>query len=400
MSVSRRGFLHLAASPPSLSVLAARGLEAHLAEAQRSGGAGTLVPPGVDEIRISSNENPLGPGKAVLDAIVGKFPEAGRYPFNSTPGEAALTAAIAAKYKVKPENIVLGAGSQELLKNGVRAFTNPSHGLVTASPTFENCTGIAKKLGHPVAEVRVDSALRLDLEPMIAASKGAGLIFFNNPNNPTATVHGATAVADFVSRVRKVSPDTVILIDEAYHDYVTDPSYQSAIPLALETPNVFVTRTFSKAYGMAGMRIGYAIGRTETLKPLATLKMPYNVSVLGIAASISALGDPKHIDAERARNTDVRAFTVKALHDLGCTSSESQGNFLFTDIGRPAKEFREACAKQGVMVGRDFPPLEKTHVRISIGTMEEMRKATEVFRSVLKADTLPAGGRQEEAAWR
>jgi histidinol-phosphate aminotransferase len=400
MPLTRRGFLRLAAPRSSAVVLAARGLEAHLAEAQRSGGARTLVPPGVDEIRISSNENPLGPGKAVLDAIVGRFPEAGRYPFNSTPSDTALTATIAAKYKVKPENIVLGAGSQELLKNAVRAFTSPAHGLVTASPSFENCPGIARKLGHPVAEVPVDAALRIDLEPMIAASNGAGLVFFNNPNNPTATVHGATAMADFVSRVRKLSPDTVILIDEAYHDYVTDPSYQSAIPLALDTPNVFVTRTLSKAYGMAGMRVGYAIGRADTMKPLAMLKMPYNISVLGLAAAITALGDPKHIEAERARNTEVRAFTVKALRDLGCTSSESQGNFLFTDIGRPAKQFRDACAKQGVMVGRDFPPLEKTHVRISIGTIEEMQKATEVFRSALKAETSPAGGRQQEAAWR
>ena len=404
MPVTRRGFLHLAAPSSSAVVLAARGLEAHLAEGQRGGGAGALVPPGVDEIRISSNENPLGPGKAVLDAIVGKFPEAGRYPFNSTPNETALTAAIAAKYKVKPENIVLGAGSQELLKNAVRAFTNPARGLVTASPSFENCPGTARRLGHPVAEVPVDAALRIDLEAMIAASRGAGLVFFNNPNNPTATVHGAKAVADFVSRVRKLSPETVILIDEAYHDYVTDPSYQSAIPLALETPNVFVTRTFSKAYGMAGMRVGYAIGRVETMKPLATLKMPYNVSVLGVAAAITALGDPKHIDAERARNTDVRAFTVQALQDLGCKSSESQGNFLFTDIGRPAKAFREACAKQGVMVGRDFPPFEKTHVRISIGTIDEMRKAAGVFRSVLKPETTPPvekkSGRQQEAAWR
>jgi histidinol-phosphate aminotransferase len=401
MPVSRRGFLHLAAAPPSSSVvLAARGLEAHLAEAQRTGGARTLVPPGVDEIRISSNENPLGPGKAVLDAIVGKFPEAGRYPFNSTPNETALTASIAARFKVKPENIVLGAGSQELLKNAVRAFTNPARGLVTAAPSFENCPGIARKLGHPVTEVPVDAALRLDLEPMIAASKGSGLVFFNNPNNPTATVHGAKAVADFVSRVRKLSPDSVILIDEAYHDYVTDSSYQTAIPLALDTPNVFVTRTFSKAYGMAGMRVGYAIGRAETMKPLATLKMPYNVSVFGIAAAITALGDSKHIESERGRNTQVRAFTVKALNDLGCKSSESQANFLFTDIHRPAKEFREACAKQGVVVGRDFPPLEKTHVRISIGTMEEMQKAAAVFRSVLKAETSPVADRQQEAAWR
>jgi histidinol-phosphate aminotransferase len=400
MSVSRRGFLTGRGVPFSGAFIAARGMEAHLAEAAQGGGARSLVPPGVAEIRISSNENPLGPGKAVLDAILGKFPEAGRYPFNSTPNETALTGAVAAKFKVKPENIVLGAGSQEILKNAVRAFTTPAAGLVTGSPSFENCPGIARRLGHPVAEIKVNSAFRLDVEPKIAASKGAALVFFNNPNNPTATVHAAKTVADLVTRVRQTSPDTVILIDEAYHDYVTDPSYQSAVPLALETPNVFVARTLSKAYGMAGMRIGYAIGRPDTLTRLAALKMPYNVSVFGIAAAIAALNGPRHIDEERERNTKVRAFTVKALDDLGCKSSESQGNFLFVDVGRPAKDFRDACAKQGVVVGRDFPPFEKTHVRISIGTMDEMQKATAVFRNVLRPASTPAGGRIEEASWR
>jgi histidinol-phosphate aminotransferase len=295
---------------------------------------------------------------------------------------------------------VLGGGSQEILKNAVRAFTTPTRGLVTAAPSFENCPGVAKKLGHPIGEIKVDSLFRLDLEPMIDAAKGAGLVFFNNPNNPTATVHGAKAVADFVKRVRQSSPDTVILIDEAYHDYVTDPSYESAIPLALETPNVFVSRTFSKAYGMAGMRIGYAVGRAETVKPLEKLKMPYNISVFGIAAAIAALGDAKHIEAERERNTKVRAFTIKALDELGCQTAVSNANFLFVNVGKPAKEFREACTKQGVVVGRDFPPFEKTHVRISIGTMDEMQKAVAVFRSVLRPVTTSDARRIEEASWR
>ena len=356
-----------------------------------------LTPPPLDEIRISGNENPLGPGRAVLEAMRGKFPEAGRYPFNSTPSESALADAIAGRFRIKPENVVLGGGSQELLKNAVRAFTSPERSLVTAAPSFENCPTNARRLGHPVIEVPVDPALRIDLDATAAASRGAGLIYFNNPNNPTATVHDAKAVSAFVQQVRKLSPDTVILVDEAYHDYVTDASYRTAVPLAMETPNMLVTRTFSKAYGMAGMRVGYAIGRSETLKRLAALKMPYNVSVPGIAAALIALGDQKHIDAERARNTEVRAFTIKALSDLGCQSSEAQTNFIFTNINRPAKDFRAACAKQGVLVGRDFPPFERTHVRISIGTMDEMRRAVAVFRSVLKSDTLPASGDRRDA---
>jgi histidinol-phosphate aminotransferase len=208
-------------------------------------------------------------------------------------------------------------------------------------------------------------------------------------------------VANFVARIRQVSPGTLILIDEAYHDYVTDPSYESAVPLALETPNVFVTRTFSKAYGMAGMRVGYAIGRADTLEPLEKLRMPYDVSVPGLAAAVAALSDAKHIAAERARNTNVRAYTMQALADLGCKTTDSQANFLWVDVGRPAKDFREACAKQGIIVGRDFPPFEKTHVRISIGTVEEMRTAAAAFRRVLRpASTTTLGGRIEETSWR
>jgi histidinol-phosphate aminotransferase len=397
MPVSRRGFLRILGTertgPTAGAFVAARGLEAYFADAQQRGRAARPpLPPGVEEVRISSNENPLGPGKTALDAILGKFPEAGRYPFNSTPGENDLVAEIAAKQKVKPENVILAAGSQEILKNAVRAFVSPTKALATAAPTFENPTQVAKRLNYPVTEIKVDSACRLDIGAMIDATKGAGLLFFNNPNNPTATVHGASSVRDMVERVRKASPDTVILIDEAYHDYVTDPSYESAIPLAMSTPNVFVARTFSKAYGMAGMRIGYAIGMTDTVKPLAMLKMPYNVSVFGVAAAIASLNDPKHIEDERARNTEVRAFTVKALQEMGAKPTDSQANFLFVDIQRPAKEFREACAKSGVMVGRDFPPFEKTHCRISIGTMDEMQKAVDVFRSALRTTSSTAAG--------
>src|SRR5205814_3514888 len=141
-----------------------------------------------------------------------------------------------------------------------------------------------------------------------------------------------------------------------------------------------------------GLRIGYAIGMAETVKKLAILKMPYNVSVLGIAAVMASLDDPQHIEEERRRNTEVRAFTVKALQDMGARPADSQGNFVFVDIGRPAKDFRDACAKSGVMVGRDFPPFEKSHCRISIGTMDEMKKAVDVFRTVLKAPTTTTAG--------
>lgn len=400
MSVSRRGFLQLLGAggtgPQSGVLLAARGHEAHLAEVLAQGRrARPLVPPGVNEIRISSNENPLGPGKVAVDAILGKFPEANRYPFNSTPLDSDLVETIAHKYQAKPENVTLGVGSQEILRNAVRAWTSPSKPLVIASPSYENCPGEAKLIGTPIREVPVDKQMKTDLGAMLAASKGAGLVYICNPNNPTATVVGLKPLSDYLDKLRAASPDTVVLVDEAYYDYATDPAYQTIAPYALAHPNVFMARTFSKAYGMAGVRIGYAVGQPATIKELAKFKMPYNVNTFGVAAAIASLNDPQHIKDEAARNTAVRAFTVKALEDLGYKSTDSQANFIFVNIGRTAKSFRDACAAQGVMVGRDFPPFEKTHARISIGTMEEMQKATEVFRNVLHTATPTTAGKQQ-----
>jgi len=366
-------------------VISDRGREARVGFVEQT------APAGAKQVRISSNENPLGPGQHVLDAIVGKFPEAGRYPFNAVQNEGSLPAAIAATFPgAKRENVVMGAGSGEILTNAVRAFTSSAKPLATPWPSFENPRDTAKKIGTPVREVKLSDKLGVDIEKTIEASKGAGLVFFCNPNNPTATVHSAATVADFVKRVRAASPDTVILIDEAYHDYVTDPNYKSAIDIALTTPNVFVTRTFSKAYGMAGLRIGYAIGHAPTIKRLNDFKMPYGIGTPHIGAMLAGLGNPKHIEAERKRNTDVKAFTVKAFADMGFTATDSQTNFIFVDLKRPAAPFRDACAAAGVLVGRDFPPYEKTHCRISIGTMAEMQRAVEVFQKVLGTATTTA----------
>jgi len=259
--------------------------------------------------------------------------------------------------------------------------------LATAWPSFENPRDTARKIGTEVRAVDLDKNLRIDVDKLVEASKGAGLVFFCNPNNPTATVHGAPTVADFVTRVRAASPDTIILIDEAYHDYVTDPSYKTAMDIAKTTPNVFVTRTFSKAYGMAGLRVGYAVGARETIQALGRYRMPYSVNLPTIAAAITALGNQPHIDSERTRNTAVRAFTVKAFEQVGFKATDSQTNFIFVNINRPAAAFRDACREAGVMVGRDFPPYEKTHCRISIGTQQEMERAAGIFKKVLGSTT-------------
>jgi len=391
MSLTRRRLFErlgsVAAFPMSGEAIAARGREA----AEAEGVAYTAAAQNGSTIRIASNENPLGPGQHVLDAIVGKFPEVGRYPFNAKQPEAAIVGALASMHSVANNQITLSAGSGELLVNAVRAFCTADRPLVTAWPSFEAPVTTANKMGLPVKMVELDGELRIDIATLVEASKGAGLVFFCNPNNPTGTVHGAATVADFVKQVRAASPSTVILIDEAYHEYVTDASYQSAVGLAAATPNVFVTRTFSKGYGMAGLRVGYAIGHTETIAEMGRYRMPFSIGVPNIAAAVTGLGNQRHIESERARNTAVRDFTTKAFQEMGYTATAAQTNFIFVDLKAPAAPFRDACREHGVLVGRDFPPYEKTHCRISMGTMEEMQRAVQVFRKVLGNTTIAAG---------
>ncbi len=403
MSVSRRGFLQglgVGRTSNASAFIAARGHEEHTALQQQGRPGGAMrpnLPPGVQAIRISSNENPLGPGKAAIDAILGKFPEANRYPFNSTPLDADLEILLAKLNGGKRENVVLGVGSQELLKNAARVFLSPTKHLVIPSPTYGDPAGFAQNVLHyTVKSAPVNpTTLKTDLAALLPLVPGAGMVYLCNPNNPTATINSAKEISDFVAEVKKTSPTTAVLLDEAYCDYVSDASFQTAMPLALATPGVVVARTFSKAYGMAGVRIGYAIGDVATIRKMSAWRMPYNVNTFGVGAAVASLKDPAHIKEEAARNKAVRDFTVKALADLGYKSTDSQTNFIFTDIGKTmtAAQFRDACAAKGVMVGRDFPPLEKQWARISLGTMEEMQKATEVFRSVLKPASTTSSGK-------
>src|SRR3954468_6814251 len=403
MSVSRRGFLQglgVGRTSHASAFIAARGHEEAVAEAMpqhgRKGGM-QRTPPPPGALRISSNENPRGPGRAAIDAILGKFPEANRYPFNSTPLDADLEILIAKLNTAKRENVVLGVGSQELLKNAARVFMSPTRHLVIPSPTYGDPAGFAQNaLHYTVKSAPVnDKTLKTDLRALLPLVKGAGLVYLCNPNNPTGTINTAQEIKDFVAEVKKSSPTTAILLDEAYCDYASDPSFATAIPTALATPGVIVARTMSKAYGMAGVRIGYAVGDAATIKKMAAYRMPYNVNTFGVAAAVASLKDPQHIKDESARNKTVRDFTTKFFADLGYTSTDSQTNFIFTDIGKTmtAAQFRDACAAKGVMVGRDFPPLEKQWARISLGTMEEMQKATDVFRSVLKPVTTTSSGK-------
>ena len=343
------------------------------------------VEPGL--ICLSSNENPVGPGQKVLDAVKAAFGPTGAAPGRYSSASGPLIEAIAKKFNIKPENVVLGCGSTQILRSATHLFTERTKPLVGTVPTYEECAGYADMLGNPVRGVPLDREFRMDLDRMADAAKGAGLIFYCNPNNPTATYVGAHATREFLFKVNRTSPDTTILIDEAYFDYVNDPDHETHIPLAVEDPRIIVARTFSKAYGMAGMRLGYCVGHPDTIRKMADWDAGSGTSslnVLAMQAGITAIEqDASVIAAERSRNQAVREMAMKWFADRGMKPAESQANFMFVNIGRPAKEFRDACKAKNVLVARDFPPFEKTHCRISFGTMDEMTKALGVFGAVL-----------------
>jgi histidinol-phosphate aminotransferase len=399
MAVSRRAFVESLVggrweSRPSASWIAARGHEAFVGEfgqqaepapegRGRGRGRGRRGD-GRPMVRLSSNENPLGPSQVALQAIEKAFSFAGRYPTNAVPSVDDMKALIARKNGLVPANVALGAGSGETLDAAAKAFTGPTRGLVTGLPSYESPAREVRRMSHPVTEIPVDDRGKLDLEGMIGAATGAGLVFVCNPNNPTATVHGSDAIADLLQRVSAASPDTVVMVDEAYHDYVTDPTYASAIPLIPQYPNLIVSRTFSKAHGMAGLRLGYAVGQPAVIAKLAGWMMvPFNANALVLGAAHASLEDEAGIARERERNTAVRQFTLDFFTNAGFTPTDAQTNFVFVKLGRPAREFSDACREQGIAVGREFPPMEKEWARVSIGTQEEMDKAVAVFKSVL-----------------
>jgi len=381
MSLTRRGFARTVGLGTvgvlSSPFIIGRGREAAAFEPQLATG-----PDADDIIQISTNENARGPGPQTMAALHQSISvRAGRgYPPDHTNE---LVSTIAGVFGVERANVVVGTGSTALLAGAVHAFCSASKPLVTASPTFHTSDQTARQIGVPVQMIPVDASLGLDIGAMAEAATGAGMVFFCNPNNPTGTAHNATTVANFVRRVKRDSPDTKILIDEAYIDYTFDLAVQTAAPLTQEFPGVVITRTFSKAHGMAGLRVGYAIGQEETIDAISDAWNYGSMNTLSAAAAIASLKDPGHIDDERSENARIREFTLSAFRDMGFEARDSHTNHLFLDLGRPASEFREACLAQSVRVGRDFPPMEQTHSRISLGTMEEMEKAVDVFRSVL-----------------
>jgi histidinol-phosphate aminotransferase len=223
----------------------------------------------------------------------------------------------------------------------------------------------------------------MDVPALRDAARGAGLLYLCNPNNPTSTSVPGDAVAATVASLAGSSPQTTVLVDEAYDDYAADPAYRTVIDLVRTQPRLVVVRTFSKIHGMAGLRVGYAIGQPDLLAPMRAALPAMALNVLGVAAATASLADTGHLARQVALNAETRARTVRLFESLGCRVARSDTNFVMVDVRQRSTLFQSRCAAERVFVGRPFPPLD-TWARITIGTADEMTRALEVFSRVLR----------------
>lgn len=327
-------------------------------------------------VRLSSNENPFGPSPKARQAIANSLELACRYPDDHAD---LLLEALAKKDGVAVNQVLLGAGSGEILKICASAFTGGEERgmLVAADPTFEAIIGHASRRGAEVIKIPLTSSYGHDLEKMAASAKG-GLVYVCNPNNPTASITPKEEIRAFLD---KVSPSTMVLVDEAYHHFVENPGYESVIPLIKQHPNLVVARTFSKIYGMAGMRCGYCVAQPEVIERLRPHQLSDSVNIMALVAAIASLEDVELVDKGRRLNTETRAYVNGELTKMGYGQISSEANFIMIDLKRPVVPLIQAMKERNVYVGRLFPALPN-HMRVTIGKKPEMQTFLHAFREV------------------
>jgi histidinol-phosphate aminotransferase len=327
-------------------------------------------------VHIDSNENPYGPSEKAIAAMKSSFAQAGRYVHN--PGE--LHRALCEHNKVDSSMIEVGYGSSEILKMAAEAFLGPGKNVIVAEPTYESIARYGDVYGAQTIRVPLTSDYRHDLKKMRAAvNDKTGLVYICNPNNPTATVVSAEEMKDFLTAMPAQVP---VLIDEAYHHYVADPSYASSIQFATAGKAVIVTRTFSKIYGMAGLRLGYAVGREDLIRTMSSYKLWLNMNTLTMAAALASLDDQEFVHRNQQLNVQTRHVVEQQVAALGLKCIPSQANFVMIDLKRQAYPVLGALRARNVFVGRLFPPL-MNHMRVTLGTAEEMKRFTEELKGLL-----------------
>jgi histidinol-phosphate aminotransferase len=327
-----------------------------------------------DIVKLASNESPEGPFPGVADAVAGVLTGSNRYPDSDVHD---LTLAMADDLEVEPDQVWFGAGSTGLLGAIALSMGGPRTSAVYAWPSFVMYRIISRWAGTEAVEVPVDSRHVHDLDAMRAAVReDTTVVYVCNPNNPTGTTVSGDALIDFV---RSVPESMLVVVDEAYHHFVSDPSYRSLVNLAPELPNVVVLRTFSKVYGLAAHRIGYAVSDAEVLHQLRRTQAPFTVSAAAQAAAIASLGDDAELKRRVNANVAGRHHLSGVFSERGLEYTDSQTNFVYFRLGDDSEAVASSFLRQGVIVR----PLSAGWIRVTIGTPTE----NERFVSALDAST-------------
>ena len=332
-----------------------------------------------DMVWLNANENPAGIPKAALAAMNESLPHAWRYHYQDFRG---IYDAIAKSEELPAEQLLVGAGSSEVLHIAVDSLTSATRPLISVSPTYEGPVELARALGRPVVLTKTQPDYSADVRKLAEEADKAhgGLIYICNPNNPTSAI---TTKKDLAWLVANLPANTTLLVDEAYIHFGESPDLASALPYVRQGKDVIVTRTFSKIYGMAGMRVGFAAGRADWVAKMQPLRNNV-VSIVSAKGVVAALQDRENILPERrAALARTRRELCTWLKDRKLSYIEPHANFIMIDVGRNAREFITAMPKLGVAPGRPFPPLDNM-LRVTIGTDPEMSKFRDVFWKVYK----------------
>jgi histidinol-phosphate aminotransferase len=337
--------------------------------------------PGNDQlVWLDSNENPMGPPPSAIKAIIDGVTATARYHFDEFAG---FAEAIAQSEDVRPEQVIFGVGSTEIIDAAICAFTSSSSPLITASSTYDILIELARSLGRNVVQVPLTDTWAFPVRKLVdeAMKAGGGLIYLCNPNNPTASL---TPRNDIDWLAANLPPRTMLLVDEAYIHFADPNEVESTIKHVRENKNVIVTRTFSKIYGMAGARAGFGCARPDVIKSL----MPFLdnvIPILALRAAKAALADRDTlVPARRASVARTRSELCDWLRHKNVRYIEPHANFMMIDVGRDARSFGKQMHNHGVVVGRPFPPLDQM-LRVTIGTDSEMARFRDAFWQVYVA---------------
>jgi histidinol-phosphate aminotransferase len=331
-----------------------------------------------DVAKLASNENALGPSPKGVAAAREAAATAHLYPDGSA---FLLRNALASKLGVEPKEVFVGNGSNELIELCVRTFVLDGEEVLTSAQSFVAYKLAAQAHGRTLVEAPM-KAFHYDLDAIKKLlSRRTKLVFLANPDNPTGTWIAEAELTPFLDAVPK---DTLVVLDEAYVEFVDAPGFPDALALRRKYPNLVVLRTFSKIHGLAGLRLGYGIARPEVVEYIDRVRPPFNVNLVAQAAGVAALGDQEHVERSRTLVREERPFLGAGLAALGATVVPSQGNFVFADFpGRPGKELFEALLREGVVVrpmaGYGFP----TAQRVTVGLRSENEKCLAALGKVL-----------------